>query len=189
MLPGTSIENARLKLKRHTEGNHLPVTDMFYCRKELNNTATRSIQEESITLVMKRIAAGLSIHTLHLEEQYPRQEENYTLLIRGTGTEMDFTGKVTGENAEYKPLSITDEQGNVHVPPFRIFPTGEGKGIEIDIYRGQDKVCTVERDNEGKPLYVMAGKQTDIEIDFKNTQIKATVKVLPWGEVNQNTEI
>ena len=79
---------------------------------------------------MKRIAAGLSIHTLHLEEQYPRQEENYTLLIRGTGTEMDFTGKVTGENAEYKPLSITDEQGNVHVPPFRIFPTGEGKGIE-----------------------------------------------------------
>lgn len=121
ILPGTSIENARLKLKRHTEGNHLPVTDMFYCRKELNNTATRSIQEESITLVMKRIAAGLSIHTLHLEEQYPRQEENYTLLIRGTGTEMDFTGKVTGENAEYKPLSITDEQGNVHVPPFRIF--------------------------------------------------------------------
>ena len=86
-------------------------------------------------------------------------------------------------------LFITDEQGNVHVPPFRIFPTGEGKGIEIDIYRGQDKVCTVERDNEGKPLYVMAGKQTDIEIDFKNTQIKATVKVLPWGEVNQNTEI
>ena len=75
------------------------------------------------------------------------------------------------------------------VPPFRIFPTGEGKGIEIDIYRGQDKVCTVERDNEGKPLYVMAGKQTDIEIDFKNTQIKATVKVLSWGEVNQNTEI
>ena len=70
-----------------------------------------------------------------------------------------------------------------------IFPTEEGKGIEIDIYRGQDKVCTVERDNEGKPLYVMAGKQTDIEIDFKNTQIKATVKVLPWGEVNQNTEI
>ena len=83
----------------------------------------------------------------------------------------------------------TDEQGNVHVPPFRIFPTEEGKGIEIDIYRGQDKVCTVERDNEGKSLYVMAGKQTDIEIDFKNTQIKATVKVLPWGEVNQNTEI
>ena len=61
ILPGTSIENARLKLKRHTEGNHLPVTDMFYCRKELNNTATRSIQEESITLVMKRIAAGLSL--------------------------------------------------------------------------------------------------------------------------------
>ena len=101
---------------------------MFYCRKELNNTATRSIQEESITLVMKRIAAGLSIHTLHLEEQYPRQEENYTLLIRGTGTEMDFTGKVTGENAEYKPLSITDEQGNVHVPPFRIFSYRGRKG-------------------------------------------------------------
>ena len=44
--PGTLLEEARLKLKQHAEGSHLPVTDLFYCRKELNNTATRSIQEE-----------------------------------------------------------------------------------------------------------------------------------------------
>ena len=41
--PGTLLEEARLKLKQHAEGSHLPVTDLFYCRKELNNTATRSI--------------------------------------------------------------------------------------------------------------------------------------------------
>ena len=39
--PGTPIEEARLKLKQHAEGSHLPVTDLFYCRKELNNTATK----------------------------------------------------------------------------------------------------------------------------------------------------
>ena len=69
--PGTPIEEARLKLKQHAEGSHLPVTDLFYCRKELNNTATRSIQEEGITLVMERMAAGLSIRTCYLAERYP----------------------------------------------------------------------------------------------------------------------
>ena len=56
--PGTPIEEARLKLKQYSEGNHLPVTDLFYCRKELSNTATRGIREESVTLVMDRLAAG-----------------------------------------------------------------------------------------------------------------------------------
>ena len=80
--PGTPIEEARLKLKQHAEGSHLPVTDLFYCRKELNNTATRSIQEESITLVMERMAAGLSIRTCYLAERYPYRGEAYTFIVQ-----------------------------------------------------------------------------------------------------------
>ena len=64
--PGTPIEEARLKLKQYAEGNHLPVTDLFYCRKELSNTATRGIREENITLVMERLAAGRQRRRLYL---------------------------------------------------------------------------------------------------------------------------
>lgn len=186
---GTSIEEARLKLRQHAEGSHLPVTDLFYCRKELNNTATRSIREETITLVMERMAAGLSIRTHYLAERYPYNGENYTFIIKGTGSEMSFMGKVTGEDSGYKPPTVTDEQGDVYAPPFRIFPTEEGECIEVEIYRGQEKLCTVAQDEKQHPLCAIAGKQTDIEIDFRYTEISAFVKVLPWGEVEQETEM
>lgn len=187
--PGTSIEEARLKLKQHTGGTHIPVTDIFYCRKELDNTLTRSVQEETVTLVMERMAAGLSIRTSYLAERYPYQGKPYTFIVRGTGTEVDFMGKVVGESAGYRPQTFTDEKGDAHAPDFRIFPTEEGQCIEIDIYREQEKICTVTEDAEGKMLCAPAGKQTEIEIDFRYTQVRAFVKVLPWGEVEQETEM
>ena len=79
--PSTPIEEARLKLKQYAEGNHLPVTDLFYCRKELSNTATRGIREENITLVMGRLAAGLSIRACYLTERYADKGEGYTLSL------------------------------------------------------------------------------------------------------------
>ena len=109
--PGTPIEEARLKLKQYAEGNHLPVTDLFYCRKELSNTATRGIREENITLVMERLAAGLSIRACYLTERYADKGEGYTFIVKGTGSEMNFMGKVSGEDSGYKPLTLTDGQG------------------------------------------------------------------------------
>jgi hypothetical protein len=44
-------------------------------------------------------------------------------------------------------------------------------------------------DPELKEDDLLAGKQTDIEIDFRKTEIRVFVKVLPWGEVEQETEM
>lgn len=187
--PGTSIEDAHLKLKQHEEGSHLPITDIFYCRKELANTTTRGMQEESVTLVMERMAAGLSIRTRYLAERYPYKGTPYTFIVRGTGTEIDFTGKITGENAGYKPQSTTDEKGDVYAPPFRIFPTGQEECIEIDIYRKQEKICTVTQDDDFKPLRAPVGKQTNIDIDFRYAEVKVFVTVVPWGTISQDTEM
>lgn len=189
IVPGTSIEDAHLKLKRHQEGSHLPITDIFYCRKELGNARTRTMQEESVTLVMERMAAGLSIRTRYMAERYPYGGIPYTFIVRGSGTEIDFTGKIVGENAGYKPQSTTDEKGDVYAPPFRIFPTGQEQCIEIDIYRKQEKICTVTQDNDFKPLCAPVGKQTNIDIDFRYAEVKIFISVVPWGEVWQNTEM
>lgn len=40
---GTSMEEAKVQLRRHAEGTHIPVTDLFYSRKELSRAQTRSI--------------------------------------------------------------------------------------------------------------------------------------------------
>lgn len=77
----------------------------------------------------------------------------------------------------------------LYTPPFRIFPTEEGEYIEVEIYRGQEKLCTVTHDEQQQPLCAAAGKQTDIEIDFRYAEVRTFVKVLPWGEVEQETEM
>ena len=108
--------------------------------------------------------------------------------MKGTGSEMNFMGKVTGEDSGYKPLTLTDGQGDAYAPPFRIFPTEKGECIEVEIYRGQEKLCTVTHDEQQQPLCAAAGKQTDIEIDFRYAEVRTFVTVLPWGEVEQETE-
>ena len=60
---GTTIEEARFRLREDTEGSHLPITDIFYCKKEVNNATTRSRQVEYLTLVMERMSASLNIRT------------------------------------------------------------------------------------------------------------------------------
>ena len=187
--PGTSIEEARLQLRRHEQGSNLPITDIFYCRRELSQTTTRGMQEENITLVMERMAAGLSIRTRYLAQRYPYTGEPYAFIVRGTGTEVDFMGKVMGDEAGYEPYSTTDYKGDIYAPPFRIFPTGDKGSIEIDIYRKQEKLYTITEDNNFEPLYVSVGKQTNIDIDFRYAEVKTFVTVVPWGQISQDTEM
>lgn len=188
--PGTPIEEARLQLRQHAEGNHLPVTDLFHCRKDLQKpTATRAMEEESITLVMQRLVAGISIRTRYLAERYPHDGQPCHFIVRGTGCELDFTGKVTGSGSGYRPASATDDKGDVYAPPFHIFPTGDGEQIEIDVFCGQQKLCTIARDNDFRPLCAPAGKQTDIDLDFRYAKPNVNITIVPWGETNQETEM
>lgn len=189
--PGTSPEDARLLLRQDAEGTHLPVTDLFYCCKVLNGATsqTRAMQEDKLTLVMERMAAGISVHTLGFTEQYPEEGSPCHIIVRGTGTGLDFTGKAVGDEAGYNPASFTDEAGDIHTRPFHVFPTCGEQHLEIDIYREEKKLCTVTKNSSFEPICTPAGKQTDILLDFRYATVRVTVEVLPWGEVSQNTEM
>ncbi|WP_300700142.1 FimB/Mfa2 family fimbrial subunit [Bacteroides sp.] len=186
---GTPIEEAKIQLRRHAEGTHIPITDLFYSRKELSRIQTRSMPEESVTLVMERMVAGVSIRTRYLAERYPYNGVPYHFIVRGTGTEMDFMGRTVGEDVGYKPASTTDNTGDVYAPPFHIFTMQEGGMIEIDIYREQERIYTITEDNNFKPLRVTVGKQTNIDIDFRYAKVQTSITVVPWGEVWQDTEM
>lgn len=187
--PGTSLEEAKLQLRQYAHGTHIPLTDLFYCRKEIGRPATRSLEGSEVLLVMERMVAGLSIRTRYLSERFPYTGQPYRFIVHCTGTEMDFAGKAAGSNAGYEPASTTNAKGDVYAPPFHIFPMNERKKLEIDICRGQEMLCTITEDNNFQPLYAPVGKQTNIDIDFRYAEPKATIKVLPWGEVYQDTEM
>lgn len=186
---GTPPEEARLQLRQQEGGTHIPVTDLFYCRKEVQQAVTRSVGTAEVTLVMERVAAEVSIRTRYMAQRYPYTGEPYRIIVRCAATEMDFTGKAAGDGAGYEPASTTDEAGDVSAPPFRIFPTEEGERIEIDICRGSGKLCTIAEGNDFKPLYAPAGMHTEIVIDFREAQPKTTLTVHPWGEMGQETEM
>lgn len=187
--PGTPLEEARLRLRQHAQGTHIPPPDLFYCRKELGQANTRNWDGVEVTLVMERMVAGLCIRTHHLAKQFPSTGQPYRFIVHCTGTEMDFTGKATGGNAEYEPASTTDDNGDVYAPPFNIFPVAKGKRLEIDIYREQELLCTFTEDNNSQPFYAPVGKQTNIDIDFHYAKVKISVTVAPWGEIEQNVEM
>ncbi|ADV44682.1 FimB/Mfa2 family fimbrial subunit [Bacteroides helcogenes] len=200
---GTSLKEAKLTVKQYADRTHLPMTDLFYDHKELDGTThkvddasavqTRSMREESITLTMERVAAGVSIHTHNLAECYPYGKNELEgggrrcLMLRGSGSEINFAGEVR-EEAQYSPSVITDKAGNLHTQSFRIIP-GNGH-IEIDIYAANGrKLCTVTEDNNFKPLYAPPGRQTNIDIDFRNIHPSVKITVLPWGDVRQDIEM
>ena len=187
--PGTPLKDAKLRLRQYDHGTHLPLTDLFYCRKEIGKAETRSVEGADITLVMERMVAGLSIRTRYLSERYPYKGEAYRFIVHCTSTEMDFTGEVAGNGAGYEPASVTDAKGDVYAPPFHIFPTGEGKPLEIDIYRQGEKLLTITEDNEHRPLYAPVGKHTNIDIDFRYAKVQVAVSVVPWGTVSQDVEM
>ena len=65
-------------------------------------------------------------------------------------------------------------------------------GAECAVFDGEltgSQIRNISTALGGMPLRAAAGKQTDIEIDFRKTEIRAFVKVLPWGEVEQETEM
>ncbi|MCD8182585.1 MAG: FimB/Mfa2 family fimbrial subunit [Bacteroides sp.] len=197
--PGTSLEDARLLLRRHAEGTHIPVTDLFYCRKELNGAdmedtgdapQTRGgMREDGVTLVMERMAAGVSVHMIGFTTKYPEGGSACHLVVRGAGTEMDFTGKAVGDEAGYRPVSYADEAGDIHTEPFHVFPTCGEQHIAVDIYRRGEKLCTVTQNSKFEPICTPAGKYTGILLDFRHTTLRVSVTVLSWGEVLQDTEI
>ena len=187
--PGTPLKEAKLQLRQHAHGTHIPLTDLFYCRRELDGAETRGVEGPDITVVMERKVAGLSIRTRYLAERYPYGGEVYRFIVHCTSTEMDFTGEVAGNGAGYEPASVTDAKGDVYAPSFHIFPTGEGKPLEIDIYRKEEKLFTITEDNEFRPLYAPVGKQTNIDIDFRYAEVRAFVSVVPWGTVSQDVEM
>lgn len=188
---GTPPEQAQLLLLRGEHGYDLPITDLFYSRKVIEQpSATRGLIEENLTLVLERRAAGMSIRTHNLSDRFGNSAEPCRFVVRGTSSALNFLGEPMNSDAGHVPPAVQVEGGDLYAAPFRLFPTQQGEPcMEIDLYRGDNRLCTVTTDSEDKPLCALPGQQLNVDIELSVATIRVTVTIAPWGEVNQETEM
>lgn len=182
LIVGTSLENARIELLKSTLGQNLPVTDLFYSRRELSATSTKSIQNETIRLVMERLAAGLSVDVSHAAEHFGNTEGKMHIIVRSIGSSLNFLAEPSEDEAGYAPpMNQVGGKDEWLASLFRIFPTGADKQISIDLYRDGTLLFTITTDDDGNVLRALPGKETYITVDFRYARLRVSVSVLPWG--------
>lgn len=198
--PGMPLSECKVKLKQNADGTHVPVPDIFYLNNKMHGgeiigptkcfSRKRSMSESTITLIMSRLSAGVSLRTRYLSERYPYTGGERRIVVRCNGTEIDFSGKISGGEAGYLPGCTTDTKGDMYAPPFFILTGSEYNPVQIEVYESSGhRLCTVTKDNHFEELYVTRGKQTNIEIDFRYARPSINITIVPWNEVWQDTEL
>ncbi len=189
---GTSLKDAQIGLLQTKSGYNLPVTDLFYARRELTtgNLSTRGMQSDTVRLVMNRISAALAVKVSHSQEYFGSAEEKLHIVVRGTGNTLNFLGEPWGQEGGYVPtMTAIQEKDEWVAPLFRIFPTQEDYKILVDLYRNDKFLFTISTDDEGNLLKAVPGMETYITVDFDYTRLLVNVSVLPWGSGGgQHTE-
>lgn len=202
---GTSLSDARVELIRQEDEYHLPTTDIFYSRRDVNTIATRGILEETLTLTLERRVTAMTIRTKNLERKFGAGDSCY-FVVNGVGNALNFMGEPTGGTVGYQPNVSHTSTNDGYTSAFRILPTPQEDALTIRICRGSTVLYTIEEDYLGNPLVALPGEQLDIVIDFMASgggddpsdpdepdkpegTIKVTVNVVDWGTVDQDTKM
>ncbi|MBP1614029.1 MAG: Fimbrillin-A associated anchor protein Mfa1 and Mfa2 [Bacteroidetes bacterium] len=187
---GTSLEDAKIELLQTAAGYDLPVTDLFYSRREISSSTTRGVQSDTIQLVMERLAAALSVRVSHAAEHFGSAQSNLHIVVRGTGTSLNFLGEPSNDEAGYAPAmeQVTGEDEWV-TPLFRVFPTGESDQIYIDLYQGDTFLFTISTDDGGSTLRALPGTETYVTVDFRYSRLHISVSVEPWESTDEDVEL
>jgi hypothetical protein len=108
-------------------------------------------------------------------------------VVRGAKNAINFKGELCGTEASYAPPVSFDSKGNLVTTVFRIFPPENEDYITVDIYRGNNKLYSVNADSKGDLFRSEAGSQLNIIIDFAHNNANIKVVISPWGETWQET--
>jgi hypothetical protein len=187
---GTSLQEAKIELLQTANGYSLPVTDLFYTRRELSGTSTRSLQSDTVKLVMERLAAGLSVRVSHAAEYFSSSNVDLHMVVRGTGSALNFLGEPSDDEAGYAPpMQAVSGKDEWYAPLFRVFPTNDDQHICIDLYKDSTLLFTITTDDDGNILKALSGVETYITVDFHYARLHVTVSVEPWGTNEQDVQI
>lgn len=135
------------------------------------------------TLPIYRKTSGVTITANKLKRYTDASDENFTYVLRKTGSKLNFAGKEMGEPSSYLPeASFTENKDEFVAPLFNILTTTSE--IEVDIFHGSTLIYTIVSTTDGEPLKVEAGRVLNILIDFKvstSPEIIVKIEITSWG--------
>lgn len=155
-------------------------SDLFYGELEIENNTTSNHPAEQFISV-SRMTASMNITLRGLQDLTGTEDSNYSLVVRETGSRMDFNGNYGAPSASYSPAMTLAENKDFEVSMFRLFPTTNGSGLTIDIYHNGSLLKSITADGSGNPIVPVVGKTTNLLLNFK-ASVDVEVEITGWGE-------
>lgn len=154
-------------------------TDLFYGELEIENNTTSNHSEEQF-MDISRMTASMIITLRGLQRLTGTDDRDYSLVIRETGSRMDFSGNYGGPPASYSPAMNLAANKDFEVSMFRLFPTMNGSELTIDIYHDRSLLKSIKADGSGNPIVPVVGKTTNLLLNFEGS-VGVEIEVADWG--------
>lgn len=148
-----------------------------------------AVSIDTIAICMKRIVASLTVTGQHMEKRYGTDTTGYHFVVSSPNDALNFMGQLVGDTARYAPVSTINAAGQLVTQAIRVLPTPDDGAVTVALYKGNSLLFSTCKDCKEKPLRAIADKRLEILIDFASSQVGVSVHVVPWGEVQQNTEL
>ena len=161
-------------------GFYTSPADLFYGELKIENNTTSNHPAEQ-SLDVSRMTASMNITLRGLQRLAGTDDGNYSLVIRETSSRMDFSGNYGGAPASYSPAMTLAANKDFEVSMFRLFPTADGGGLTIDIYRDGSLLRSITTDGGGNPIVPVVGKTTNLLLNFEGS-VGVEIKITAWGE-------
>jgi molybdopterin-binding protein len=173
---GDMMDDASISLIQKTRENSgiQSPDDLLHGSITLNNES--HVVEKQ--MLIHRKTSGLVITSRTLKLYSNTTEENFSYVVRQTGSKLNFEGVELGEYSSYYPQASFNNKDEFVAPIFNILTTTSN--IEVDIFHGNILKATIIKNSTGDPLRVEAGKTLNVLVDFEGI-ISVDISVTPWG--------
>ena len=134
-------------------------------------------------LPIYRQVGSMAITVHNLKEFTGFADDDYSIIVRETGSGIGFDGHVSGDRVAYLPVGTfvsNNGKEEYRVPAFSMLP--EDTGMYIDIYYGAQLLVTVSQNNTGLPIKIEKDKLTNVTVSLNaSTGANVSVSVNDWG--------
>ena len=131
---------------------------------------------------------SMNITVRNLHEFAGFADNNYSIIIQETCSNIGFDGHAFGDKVGYIPagaFAATGVNPEYKIPTFNMIP--ENTGVSIEIYHGTGLVAVISKDNAGQPLKVEKGKTTNVLINLSRS-IDVNMSISEWSSNNAQKE-
>lgn len=141
-------------------------------------------EQGEFTIPIVREVGSMTVTIRGLRRYAGFNDENYSIVVHGLSSSIDFLGNQTGDPTNYHPTGSfggNGVAGEYYVPVFNLLPSS---GMQIDIYHDTELIESVTTDSSGKYIHVGQGIQTNILIDFGiggDASLNVRLSITDWG--------